>query len=707
TLEVHDEASCISYAGPYSIQDEGAPEVDETGMSIANATCTEANGSIIGLDVTGTEPLTYEWQDSQGQVAGTDLDLINALPEIYTLSISDVNGCEVVIGPYEITDEPAPIIVEDNMEIFPATCDILNGTVQGLSSISGSTTLTFEWEDDQGNPVGTNSIDLSGVPGGSYILTIIDDNNCETIGGPYLIEDFPSALVDTNNINIQSSTCGANDGYITGLTVSGSNPFTYEWRDGAGILVSNSLDLLDIVGGTYTLSVFDVNLCETVVGPLLIPDEGGADIDEAAMLLTRSNCYENDGSITGLQIVGFPPFTYTWRDAGNNVAGNDLDLFNITTSLYTLEVRDGNDCMSYSGPHALDNIGGADFNAIQSYNATCELDNGRIVIDASGGVGNLSYSVDGGANWQSSHIFEGLSPGSYTIQVLDEHDCISDYGSAVVLENEGEGVQVTAGSNAPLCSGDALHLSCDINADQYLWQGPNGFTSTEKNPVVPNTSVADSGSYEVTVTVSTNSCQGISSVDVIVTESFTMGMQVTPNKNPIYRGEEVIFIAQANPQGFPGEYLWRIDGVEVQRGQDSSYVNSTLMDGQVVSCELVMSGGCAINNPALSNPVIMVVEELPMYFPNSFRPGSPLADNQIFKPKTTLDNIIQYGLFVYDRWGNLVFEAQDLETGWDGTLNGEECPVGVYAYVAKYTLEGNVAKDGETYEKKGSVSLIR
>jgi len=707
TLEVHDQANCISIAGPFSILDEGAPEVDEAGMQINSAICSEANGSIIGLVVNGLGALDYEWTNSQGQVAGTSLDLIDAFPEFYTLSISDVNGCEVVVGPYELEDEPAPVIVEDNMDIFPATCNIDNGAVLGITSISNSPNLTFEWEDGLGNPVGTNNIELSGMPAGTYTLRIIDDNNCESIGGPYLVQDFPSAVVDTNNMIIQSSTCGANDGSLTNLNVSGNGPFTYEWRDGTGTLVSSTLDLLDIVGGSYNLTVFDANLCETIMGPLLIPDEGGADVDEATMIMTPSNCYEYDGSISGLQIIGFPPFTYAWRDAGNNIVGNDIDLFNVTSSLYTLEIRDGNNCISYSGPHALDNIGGADFNSIQSNNPTCELDNGRIVIDAIGGVGTLTFSVDGGVSWQNSNIFEDLAPGVYNLQILDEHDCISDYGSAVLLENEGEGVQVNAGCNAPLCTGDALHLSCDIDANSYSWSGPNGFSSNERNPVLPNVSVADSGSYELTVSVSNNNCQGISTVEVIVTESFTMALQVTPSKNPIIRGEEVMFFVEANPGGFPGEYLWRIDGVEVQRGPDTTYLNSTLMDGQVVSCEMIMSGGCAVNNPAQSNLVTMVVEEIPMYFPNSIRPDSHISDNRLFKPKTQLDNIVEYGLFVYDRWGILVFETQNLDEGWDGTFNGEECPVGVYAYVAKYTLEGNAAKVGETYEKKGSVSLVR
>ena len=96
------------------------------------------------------------------------------------------------------------------------------------------------------------------------------------------------------------------------------------------------------------------------------------------------------------------------------------------------------------------------------------------------------------------------------------------------------------------------------------------------------------------------------------------------------------------------------------------------MDGQIVSCEMIFADACVLNNPALSNPVTMLVEELPMYFPNSFRPDSPNADNRAFKPKTQLDNIIEYGLFISDRWGTLMFETQNLDEGWDGTFHGED-----------------------------------
>jgi gliding motility-associated-like protein len=172
-------------------------------------------------------------------------------------------------------------------------------------------------------------------------------------------------------------------------------------------------------------------------------------------------------------------------------------------------------------------------------------------------------------------------------------------------------------------------------------------------------------------------------------------------------GEEVMFTAVANPAGFPGIYLWRIDGVEVQRGQNSTYTTSTMMDGQAVTCELITSGGCILNNPAYSNAVVMVVNELPMYFPNSFRPGSAIPENQVFRPKTLLDNIVKYELLIYDRWGQKIFATNKLDKGWDGKQNGEECPVGVYVYVANYELQGNEVKAGETYTKKGNVILLK
>ena len=224
--------------------------------------------------------------------------------------------------------------------------------------------------------------------------------------------------------------------------------------------------------------------------------------------------------------------------------------------------------------------------------------------------------------------------------------------------------------------------------------------------MIASATLQSAGIYTVTVTTQPYNCQGTATTEIEVTESFEMQLTVTANANPIYQGEEVEFTVTPDPQGFPGIYTWYLDGVEVQSGTGSAWANSNLMDGQKVYCTLATNSGCILNNPAYSNEVVMDVKELPMYFPNSIRPNSILTENREFMPKTSLENISEYKLRIYNKWGQEVFKSEDVSEGWDGTINGKIAPVGTYVYMVTYQLEGNASKEGEKFEKKGSFVLV-
>ena len=85
--------------------------------------------------------------------------------------------------------------------------------------------------------------------------------------------------------------------------------------------------------------------------------------------------------------------------------------------------------------------------------------------------------------------------------------------------------------------------------------------------------------------------------------------------------------------------------------------------------------------------------------PNAFTPGR-FGQNGIFKVAGF--GIIKMTLRIYNRWGQLVFQSTDQDTGWNGTYQGILQPMGVYAY----TLEAEFS-DGRHVSKKGDVTLIR
>jgi gliding motility-associated-like protein len=87
------------------------------------------------------------------------------------------------------------------------------------------------------------------------------------------------------------------------------------------------------------------------------------------------------------------------------------------------------------------------------------------------------------------------------------------------------------------------------------------------------------------------------------------------------------------------------------------------------------------------------------FIPNSFSPNND-GNNDIFKVYGT--SVKEVIMRVYNQWGELVFESENAQSGWDGTWKGRPQAVGVYVYVAKVTFYNNV-----TIKRKGTINLIR
>ncbi len=93
-------------------------------------------------------------------------------------------------------------------------------------------------------------------------------------------------------------------------------------------------------------------------------------------------------------------------------------------------------------------------------------------------------------------------------------------------------------------------------------------------------------------------------------------------------------------------------------------------------------------------------DTMPVYYiPNIFSPNGD-GQNDVFRLRS--EQIASVHLQVYDRWGNKVFETNDMNDGWDGMYQGKKCEVGVYAWWAEILF-----KNGVREVKKGNVTLVR
>jgi hypothetical protein len=75
--------------------------------------------------------------------------------------------------------------------------------------------------------------------------------------------------------------------------------------------------------------------------------------------------------------------------------------------------------------------------------------------------------------------------------------------------------------------------------------------------------------------------------------------------------------------------------------------------------------------------------------------------NTIFKPIISFADFDNYKFIVMSKWGDVIFTSTDIDLGWDGTMNGELVPEGVYAwYLSVYDGSGRI------YEERGSVTML-
>ena len=100
-----------------------------------------------------------------------------------------------------------------------------------------------------------------------------------------------------------------------------------------------------------------------------------------------------------------------------------------------------------------------------------------------------------------------------------------------------------------------------------------------------------------------------------------------------------------------------------------------------------------------SDTIIIKTNSCDVFFPNVFTPNSDTR-NDFFKILNA-ENISNYKLAIFNRWGEKVFETDQYTKGWDGKYNGIVCEIGTYVWYS------NFIKDGKQKKMKGSVLLIR
>ena len=377
-----------------------------------DATCPGSNNGSISVFASGNMPPFEYSLDGINYQSSNLFD--NLAPGTYTVFVQDNADCmqsqSVTIN---VGEGPELSI----LEIVNASCGVNNGSIE--VSVSGGTSPFLYSIDGAG--YGLSSL-FPGLLAGDYLVYLIDDAGCtDTIPATVGASDAP-VIVD---INVVDASCGVADGSITIQASGGLGVLTYSIN--GGLIFQTSPVFNGLSAGNYFIVVKDEADCQAI-GSATIQETGGPVI--SAIVSTPTGCGFSDGTIT-ITASGAPVLQYSINGIQYQTSGFFSGL---AAGNYTVSVRDGNGCIAI-GQVTLNTTDGPLIEDIEHTNTRCGLDDGTILITASGGTGELEYLLNG-ESYGDQNFMEDLPSGVYFIEVVDENGCTAT-GQVTINSSEG------------------------------------------------------------------------------------------------------------------------------------------------------------------------------------------------------------------------------------------------------------------------------
>ncbi|MDQ6470215.1 T9SS type A sorting domain-containing protein [Flavobacterium sp. LHD-80] len=396
-FSVKDGASCISLTNNLVIE----PLVPLTASATNTVFCRSEYGSVTITASGGRAPYQYSLKNDIYTSSNT-FDQVSS--GNYTIKVKDANDC-IFILPYTII-EPANMI--GRLVVEGKTASIVD--VRGGS---GSYLYSLNDGELQSSNVFTN------LSGSNWIL-VYDSLGCFGFAHSFVIED-PTALKAKITIT-KPIDCTTNSGTISVAASGGQSPYEYSINGGTNYQTSNIFS--NLTAGTYTVWVKDakgtVNLENSITLTSTSPIIATTTITKAI------TCIEN-ATVTVTATGGVSPYTYS----SNGSAYQTNNIFNnLAAGSYIFYIKDVNGCITAKSitilqpePLSLANTA--------TNSTTVNSNDGKITITASGGTAPYFYSLKNESGIiliapQSSPIFEGLSVGKYTIEVVDAKGCLAN-----------------------------------------------------------------------------------------------------------------------------------------------------------------------------------------------------------------------------------------------------------------------------------------
>ncbi len=666
-------------AGSYTVtitDNQGATntsnfEISKYPVIVVNAqitsTSTVAGNGRIALTISGgTAPYTIHWQNNN-----TNDTLFNLAAGQYCVTITDDKGC-TKNDCYTVALENIPLAIA-NIQMTGVTC---NGDKNGTLSFQingGRAPYSIAFSDNTTLQSNNGAVSKTNIGGGTLSFTVTDQagatlTSSVNIPQPVAIQTNTIAVIH----DVEDPGC---TGSIALTFKGGTAPYTVQWNS-----PNTGAQIINLCAGNFVPTVRDANGCTQVLPAIEVTTFRASGAAIATL------CPQDTNGMIALTIAGgTKPYGYSWTNTAGTVIATSDTLRNIAPGVYTARITEqsGNILTKQFTVGSTSNLN-ADVEVISDYNGadiSCRTSTDGI-IEATGKSGSGTYTYEwrrGTTVLSDMPVLNGVGAGIYQVAVKDNLGCTVTKQVEVVAPDS---IQILANIREISCVGKT-DGEIIVTTTGGLPGKPYTF-GWSTNGTGPRVSFLAPGTYTVTAT-DVNNCK--------VSSSFTLDapkpIQIQVETQPATDDCNGVAIAKVEGGTAPYTYLW-----------NAPNGNGAMIENLCAGTYSVMvtdSRGCAGGTASSyvedkANPCF---QAQPVITPE----GDGLNERLIITCSEGNNNHLE----IYNRWGQLVYQADNYDNQWEGTTqSGDALPDGPYYFVLEYT-----DTDGTKAQKKGSFTILR
>lgn len=400
TLHIKDAYDCIKDT---TVQLQDPPQITLSIVPSKPKCNFYSSGAITVTAANGTAP--YQYALGSGSFSSTNT-FSGLFSGTYVIHVKDANNC-TKDSTYQLIDS---IIIHATASVTNVLC---YGDTTGAITLTGNSGASpYVYRIGAAGVFGSSGT-FSPLPAGTHNFRIKDADSC------YL--DTAVTITQPNRITSTSSiahvTCyGLSDAAVTITATGGVSP--YQYAIGSGSFGSTNT-FSGLAAGNYTLHIKDDNGC---LKDTIITVTQPAVLAFSNIQITQPVC---SGDLNGfITITGTGGTTaYTYAINTSSYVGSST-FSGLGAGTYTLHLKDANNCqvdsvVTMGQPTPI-------IPTLQVKQSTCfPLNDGRVIVTATGGVPSYVYAV-GTGTYSSSNTFTPLAAGTYTFHIRDTRLCIKD-----------------------------------------------------------------------------------------------------------------------------------------------------------------------------------------------------------------------------------------------------------------------------------------